>query len=281
MKFGFVTCVQLGLSCLEELRGLGSVPDLMITLHDEMATGKSGRIYLDDFSNATGAPLLKVRHINDAEAIGRIRSADLDWLFIIGWSQIAGPDVLSSPRLGSVGMHPTLLPEGRGRASIPWAIIKGLDKTGVSMFVLDEGVDTGPVIAQEVIDLSPNETATDLYVKVDRAHISLIRQTWPRFVDGSVAPKAQDDARATVWPGRRPEDGAIQSKHTTDEVDRLVRALASPYPGARFVDEFGHQWIIDPEGTGSSRPAFRIPTADGYYTSTSYRKLQQPPGVRP
>ena len=70
-------------------------------------------------------------------------------------------------------MHPTLLPVGRGRAAVPWAILKGLDRTGVTLFKLDEGVDTGDIIGQEMIALSETVTATELYERVNQAHISL------------------------------------------------------------------------------------------------------------
>lgn len=277
MKFGFVTCVQLGLSCLEELYLQGAIPDLVLTLEDDMAKSKSGRVYLDSFCASIGAPLTKIRHIDDAAATRAIRSAQLDWLFIVGWSQIAGPEVLKLPRRGCVGMHPTLLPIGRGRASVPWAIIKGMDETGVSMFVLDEGVDTGSIIAQEVIPLLPDETATTLYSKVDAAHITLIRRTWPSFEAETVAPQPQDETQATVWPGRRPEDGAIHPGLTTADIDRLVRALAPPYPGARFVDDSGATWVIHPpEGPPATEP-LNLPAADGVYKSHHYRPLPQTP----
>src|SRR5690242_13717067 len=136
-RVGFVTCVQLGLSCMEAIYEVGGKLDLAITLHDETAVAKSGRIYLNEFCAARHIPLVKVRNINDADALAAIASAQLDWLFIVGWSQIARRDVLNAPRKGVLGMHPTLLPQGRGRAAIPWAILLGLPETGVTLFKLD------------------------------------------------------------------------------------------------------------------------------------------------
>src|SRR5690606_21684147 len=130
MKFGFVTCVQLGLSCIEEIYRIGGKLDVLITIPDNKAKSKSGRIYLDGIADKYNIPLYKVNHINDNECIDIINKYNLDWLFIIGWSQIVSNQVLNSPKSGCIGMHPTLLPVGRGRAAIPWAIIKGLDKTG-------------------------------------------------------------------------------------------------------------------------------------------------------
>lgn len=273
MRFGFVTCVQLGLSCLEAIRGLGSEPDLLVTLRDDLAVQKSGRIWLDDFAATGGNKLLKVSNVNDEETRAAITRADLDWLFVIGWSQILREEILALPRHGCVGMHPTLLPTGRGRAPIPWAIIKGLKETGVTMFVLDAGVDTGHVVAQSALAIESGETAKTLYGKIDELHVSLIREAWPRFEAGLVEPAPQEEANATVWPARRPEDGELLESMTVDEIDRHVRALTEPYPGAWVQDAHGSTWLID--AGSSEEPAnilMTIPAIDGTYFVTERRR---------
>lgn len=208
--------------------------DLVLTLPDDRAINKSGRVFIDDFCLENKIDLLKVKNINDGEAIEAIRAYSIDWLFIIGWSQIARAEVLKAPRLGVLGMHPTLLPQGRGRAAVPWAILKGLKTTGVTLFKLDEGVDTGPIIMQEIIPLSPEETATELYAKVSSAHRKLIADIWPKLETGRYELKIQDEVQASTWPGRKPEDGRITAGMTCLEVDRLVRATTKPYPGAFY-----------------------------------------------
>jgi methionyl-tRNA formyltransferase len=158
----------------------------------------------------------------------------LDWLFIIGWSQVAHEEVLSAPAKGAIGMHPTLLPVGRGRAAIPWAILQGLDVTGVTMFQLDGGVDTGPIIAQKTIPLTADSDAGQLYEAVDRAHVELMREIFPKLCEGSLDPQPQDDGLATEWPVRSPEDGEIRTDRSVADAERLVRATTRPYPGAFF-----------------------------------------------
>ena len=148
MKFGFVTCVQLGLSCMESIYQMGEKLDLAITLPDHINQNKSGRVYIDDFCDGHKIPLFKSTNINNLDVIKAICGAEIDWLFIIGWSQIAKKNLLDSPKKGVLGIHPTLLPEGRGRASIPWAILKELNETGVTMFKMDNGIDTGPIAGQ-------------------------------------------------------------------------------------------------------------------------------------
>jgi methionyl-tRNA formyltransferase len=256
---------------MEEIEAIGAHLEVVVTLHDGLAISKSGRVFVDDFCESHGAELVKIRHIGDHDALTALRAADLDWLFIIGWSQIAASDVLSIPRKGALGMHPTLLPVGRGRASIPWAIIKGLDETGVTLFQLDEGVDTGPIIGQHRLPLSPTETATTLYERVAEAHRVLIRDTWPQLVADTVVPRPQDESKATEWPGRRPEDGRITADMPVDEVDRLVRGVTRPYPGA-FWDARARRlrvWAGRRSQEMVEDPAL-IQCRDGFYLATEF-----------
>lgn len=236
-KIAFATCVQLGLSCIEEIYRIGGELDLLITLKDEKAKDKSGRIYLDEVATKENVPLLKIDNINDVETIEALKERNIDWLFIIGWSQIAKKEVLGTPVKGCIGMHPTLLPVGRGRAAIPWAIIKGLNQTGVTMFKLDEGVDTGEIIGQGVIEINDKTTATDLYEKVDKMHVELIRRYWDDIVNDKVVLTIQDESKATEWLGRKPEDGELINSMNMDEADKLVRAVTHPYPGAFYKNQ--------------------------------------------
>lgn len=269
MKIAFTTCVQLGKSCIEAIYEIGGKIDLLITLPDEKAKNKSGRIYLDDLSGRYNVPLLKTNHINDQAVLDAVKKYEIDWLFIIGWSQIAGEKVLSGPKYGCIGMHPTLLPEGRGRAAIPWAILKGLKKTGVTMFRLDSGVDTGDIIGQEEIELDERITAGELYEKVNRAHIELIRKYWESIVNNTIRLWKQDNAAATEWPGRKPEDGEIKPEMTIKEADRMVRAVTHPYPGA-FYDCGEEKVIIWKAEVSRNFAKGSIKLADGYLLPLEY-----------
>lgn len=274
MRFGFVTCVQLGLACIEEIYSVGGKLDLLITLQDNLATNKSGRVYLDDFCLKNSVDLVKVKHVNDALSVNAIREHSIDWLFIIGWSQIAGEEVLVAPTKGVLGIHPTLLPEGRGRAPIPWAILKDLEQTGVTLFKLDSGVDTGEIVAQEVVPITHDETATTLYAKVNDAHRSLIKNIWRDLADDKITLTLQDESKATIWPGRTPEDGRITTDMNIAYVERLVRATTRPYPGAFFDDGDRRMriWsgrIVD-DTADEFRTQSRITLSNGVYEAIEY-----------
>jgi methionyl-tRNA formyltransferase len=266
-KIAFATCVQLGLSSIEEIYRIGGSLDLLITLKDEKAKNKSGRIYLDEIANEHKAPLLKIDNINDQEVLSTLKEHQIDWLFIIGWSQIAKKEVLEAPTYGCIGMHPTLLPVGRGRAAIPWAIIKGLKETGVTMFKLDEGVDTGDIIGQGVIKLDQNTTATELYQKVDDMHITLIAKYWDEIVNNNIILTKQNGEVATEWPGRKPEDGEILTSMTMDEADKLVRAVTHPYPGAFYKSG---EKIIRIWSANTSEIEGELKLSDGYLIPIEY-----------
>ncbi len=273
IRIGFVTCVQLGLSCMEALYDAGGELSFAMTLEDDQAVNKSGRVYLDDFCAERNIPLLKSRHVNNQDVIDAIGEYQLDWLFIIGWSQIASSQVLNAPKRGVLGMHPTLLPTGRGRAAIPWAILKGLDKTGVTLFKLNTGVDTGPIVDQVEIPLSTSTDAGMLYDLVDEAHVALMKKVVPALMADELVLREQDDRLATEWPGRKPEDGEINLSGSVYDAERLVRAVTRPYPGA-FALVDGKRYVIwRAEVLDFDDGSFGLQFADGFLKALEYEVL--------
>ena len=251
---------------MESIYSANEKLDLIISLPDDKAVDKSGRIFVDDFAAKHNIPVVKSRHINNKKVIQALREYGIDWLYIIGWSQIASKEVLSTVNKGAIGAHPTLLPQGRGRAAIPWAIIKGLEKTGVTFFKMDEGVDTGLILGQEIIPIEKNEIATTLYEKVNKAHENLIRNLHPRLKNDIIKGEKQNEEKATYWEGRNSEDGELSGSMTVYEVDRLVRATTKPYPGAFIMD--GEKKIIIWSGVPGKHEDALIELAflDGIYS---------------
>lgn len=273
IRIGFVTCVQLGLSCMEAIYEAGGELSFAMTLEDNQAVSKSGRVYLDDFCAEHSIPLVKSRHVNNRDVVDAIHEYDLDWLFIIGWSQIASETVLNAPKRGVLGMHPTLLPIGRGRAAIPWAILKGLDKTGVTLFKLDTGVDTGPIVDQLTIPLSLSTDATELYELVNEAHVALMKKVVPALMADELVLRDQDDRLATEWPGRKPEDGEINLSGSVYEAERLVRAVTRPYPGA-FAEIGGKRVVLwRAEVLDFDDGSFGFQFADGFLKALEYEVI--------
>lgn len=246
-----------------------------MTLEDNQAVKKSGRVFIDDFCQKKDISLLKTSHINNQVVVSTIKELSLDWLFVIGWSQIASKEILSAPKYGVLGIHPTLLPKGRGRASIPWAILKRLPKTGVSMFKLDKGVDTGPVVGCVEIPLSDKITAAELYELVNNAHSQLIMKVIPQILNNTLSFSKQNEGQATEWPGRAPEDGEIDLTGSVFDAECLIRAVTHPYPGA-FIKTSSNKklvvWsakVVNEKSTG-----YCIPFKDGYLELQEYEVIE-------
>ncbi len=283
MKLAFTTCVRLGEVCIEEIYESGAALEVVFTLRDDVDPEKSGRVNLDDLADKFGFDLVKIKNVNEDLVLKTIRDRDIDWLFVVGWSQLVRKAVLGAPKRGVLGIHPTLLPEGRGRAPIPWAILKGLEKTGVTLFKIDEGVDSGPIISQKVIVIDPRETASTLYSKVEEKHRELIRTCLPYLESDSIALQDQDEGKATYWPARKPEDGEIKTDMTVEEVDRLVRAVTKPYPGAFFKHpELGVLRIwrgkpVPPSKGGHEPPkGYYLTLRDGKYKLLEWETTTEP-----
>jgi len=223
--------VRLSNACLRALCEQGNRPALMVS---SSRTDASGYEDPDPLCNTYGVPLVKTADANGPGVVTLIRHLKPDLVYVIGWSRVIGPELLEIPRLGCVGIHPTLLPEGRGRAPIPWTILKDLDWTGATMFHLDEQVDHGDIVAQVSFPVAPRETALSLYRKHLAAHVELVTRQTPLLLAGTAKRIPQDESEATYWPKRTPEDGEIDWTWPLGKIDRTVRALTRPYPGAWF-----------------------------------------------
>ncbi|MCC6347828.1 MAG: methionyl-tRNA formyltransferase [Nitrospirales bacterium] len=180
-------------------------------------------------AEAFSLPLFEVKN---SASLRSIISLAPDIIFCIGWSRLLPKDVLAAPPLGAIGMHPTLLPEGRGRAPIPWAIIKGMSRSGVTMFYLDEGVDSGDIIAQREFEIRFEDDAASVYRKSVSAMVGLAREYLPLLADGQAPRKKQEETRASWWEKRTPSDGCVDWSKSALENYNFIRALTRPYPGA-------------------------------------------------
>jgi methionyl-tRNA formyltransferase len=206
-------------------------------------SSRSGYVSLKPECAERGIPLLEAEDINAPGTVDAIRASGGGLLLVTGWSQLLSRPLLELCQLGAVGMHPTRLPEGRGRAPIPWTLIKGLKRSAVTLFHLTEGVDDGDIVGQIEFDVADLDDAASLYEKICDVYVDLVREFVPRLLDGTAPRRPQDHARATYWPRRRPEDGRIDWTRPARELYNWVRGLTHPYPGA-FTELRGERVTI-------------------------------------
>ena len=223
-----------------------------------------------------GFDLVESDDVNDPGLVERITRLNPALIYVIGWSQIVRKPLLSVPSVGCVGIHPTKLPQGRGRAPIPWTILKGLTHTASTMFFLAEGVDDGDIIGQIEFGVDPREDAATLYAKHLAAHVELVRSFTPALLSGDAVGAPQDHTQATTWPRRTPEDGRIDWTRSAEDTDRLVRAVTRPYPGAFAETADGRVtiWQAEPGPSLNEPPGTWIRGDDDLYVACGAGSLR-------
>lgn len=164
-----------------------------------------------------------------------------------GWYHMLGTELRDNFAMGCAGLHASLLPRFRGGAPLNWAILSGATETGVSMFMLGEGVDDGPLLGQRSFAIGPRATIAELVDRARDASLELVAEVLPALAAGTLKPTPQVGT-PTYGQQRRPEDGAIDWTRSAEEIDRLVRAVGRPYSGA-FTYLDGEQvtiWAAEP-----------------------------------
>ena len=149
----------------------------------------------------------------------------------VAYGRIIKAEVLSRARLGCINVHPSLLPEYRGPSPLTWAIMEGKKETGITIMLMDAGMDTGPILAQEKMMLAQGETLTTLTHQVMRIGPALLVSATKGFLAGTVKPQAQDDAKATVTKLLEKEDGRVDWSMRAAMIEQRVRAF-DPWPSA-------------------------------------------------
>jgi len=160
-----------------------------------------------------------------------VRDQRADVALVVAYGRILPADVLAGPRLGCVNVHASLLPRYRGAAPITWAVVRGERETGVSMMKLDEGMDTGPVFATAATPIGGDETAGAVSERLAGIGGEMTGEWLPRYVAGDCVLAPQDDARATMAPILKKDDGRIDWAKASGEIHDHVRGM-NPWPGA-------------------------------------------------
>src|SRR5438067_135367 len=208
MRTVWISFDTIGRDCLVATADAGAKVVGVVTLPGPVDPNRSGQCSFDAVAGQLGAPLLETDDVNAPETVAAVGELDPDLIFVVGWSQLVRGELLATAREGVFGMHPTLLPRHRGRAAIPWAILSGLAKTGVTLFeIADATADSGPIVGQVEVPISDDETATTLFDKVTGAHVELIRRHVPELIERRAPRIPQDDRRGSWWPKRTPADG--------------------------------------------------------------------------
>jgi methionyl-tRNA formyltransferase len=192
---------------------------------------------------AAGVAVHQPEKIRAPEAQELLQQIAPDAIVIIAYGQIIPARLLPIPRLGWINLHASLLPKYRGAAPINWAIVNGETKTGVTSMRIDAGMDTGEMLLQKEMEIGPAETAPELAARMSELGAPVMAETLRGLAAGTIVARAQDNAKASMAPMLKREDGRIDWRRPAQEVFNRIRGFA-PWPGAytSFRGQTCHIW---------------------------------------
>ncbi len=181
-----------------------------------------------------GIPVIQPEKLRLPEAMEQLRAWAPELIVVAAFGQILKKDVLELPSYGCINVHASLLPRWRGAAPIHAAILHGDEETGVTIMQMDVGLDTGPMLSQRSIRLTPDDTAGSVIDKLSTLGAELLVETLPDYLSGKLKPIPQPEEGVTYAPMLKKEEGQLDFSHDVHELERRVRAF-NPWPGA-FMD---------------------------------------------
>ncbi|MCX6027468.1 MAG: methionyl-tRNA formyltransferase [Chloroflexi bacterium] len=236
-----------------------------------------------------GLNTLQPQRLHQPAATDAVRSWLPELIVVAAFGQILRSEILQLPSRGCVNLHASLLPRHRGAAPIPAAILAGDSETGITLMRMDEGLDTGPILAQERLAMSPGETALSLGERLAELAKQTAERHLPRYLAGELPPRPQDEALATYAPLLRKDDSRMDLAQPAEALARRVRAY-HPWPGTNLLWRREPLKIIRARAlrlaNGDAGPIGRVVRAgSGAAVICGDGELQllevQPPGKRP
>lgn len=225
---------------------------------------------LKTLTEACGGQFFEARKVSATRFESYWQNTPPDLMFMISWRYLVPSHIYERSRLGAYIFHDSLLPTYRGFAPTVWAIINGEDHTGVTLFAAAEGVDTGPILAQQRVPIGPDDTIADVLPRVTEVYLSMLTAQLPALLAGNAPRTAQDALLATYTCRRIPADNRIDWALPADEVYNLIRAVTAPYPGA-FTTFEGRKLTI--------WAAQRLPDYPSYVGCMPGRVVEVQPGT--
>jgi len=191
---------------------------------------------------ARSLPLFQPEKMKDPGFLETLRAWDPDVIVVAAFGRILPQVILDLPPKGCLNVHGSLLPKYRGAAPIQWAVINGEPETGVTIMVMDAGMDTGAILEQAVMAISVEDTAGDVASRMAEMGGALLVSTLKKWLAGTIEPQAQDETKATLAPILKKEDGLLDWSQPATVLANRIRGL-SPWPGGyTFVE--GERWGI-------------------------------------
>ncbi|GAB3440664.1 formyltransferase [Massilia solisilvae] len=232
---------NVGVRCLKVLLA-GGVDVALVVTHQDSATENIWFESVISVCQAEGIPYITPESANGAELLEQVKAARPDLMFSFYYRHMLPATVLDVAP--AFNMHGSLLPQFRGRAPVNWAVLHGARETGATLHEMTVKPDAGAIVAQTAVPILPDDTAHDVFGKVEVAAEITLWKVLPDLLAGTAPRLPNELAKGSYFGGRKPEDGRIDWSKPAQQVYNLHRAVAPPYPGA-FTDVGGHRYIIE------------------------------------
>jgi len=231
----FIGGKQIGVNCLRQLLRREIVPGLVIGNADDDSEDTWHESLVKE-AEEKELRVVKNKKVKDSEVISKIKEINPEIIFCIGGTQLIPKEVLMTPKLGCLNIHPALLPKYRGRYSTVHAIFNGEKYTGVTAHWMDEGIDSGPIIMQEKIEIEEDDTAKTLYDKFTSVGERLFVEIAEKWINGEkITSVPQDEKEATFYKKELPNNGEIDWSWNGEKIKNFIRAMTfEPFPPASF-----------------------------------------------
>ena len=174
--------------------------------------------------------VIQPKTLKSTEVVRELASFKPELIVVTAFGHILPPEVLSLPKFGCLNVHPSLLPRHRGPSPVANALLQGELVTGVTIMLMNENLDSGPILTQERVDISPLDTTGSLTAKLAHVGTELLMQTLPKWLAGELEPRPQDESQATYSRLITSQDGEIDWHLSAVELWQRVRAF-NPWPG--------------------------------------------------
>ncbi len=246
MKVVFCGTPQFAVPTLEALLAAGHELALVVSQPDRPVGRRQQVMPTPVKQTALGVGLAvtqpeKIR--SNAEFRARLESIAPDAIVVVAYGRIIPPWMLALPRFGCINLHGSLLPKYRGAAPIQWAVAMGDAFTGNTTMLLEEGLDTGPILLQQTVEIAPEQTSVELFDVLARAGAPMVVETLAGLADGSLRPQPQNHEFATFAPLLDREDGRMDfAGRSAADLKNRWRGF-QPWPGA-FTTLDGKKLIV-------------------------------------
>jgi methionyl-tRNA formyltransferase len=247
MRVLYIGTAEIGVPALQALVDSDRYFVTAVVTQPDRPVGRHQKLTPSPVKEAALKSHLKIyqpENINTAAVLAQLRFERPDVIIVCAYGQILRKPLLELPEYGCLNIHASLLPKYRGAACIQGAILNGEKETGVTIMRMDEGLDTGDILAQDSLSIRKTDTAGTIHDRLAQLAPSLLLKTLDGLVKGKVKPVRQDDRKATYMKRLTKESGHIDWKKPQTEIDCHIRAM-TPWPSAyTWLPEKGDQKML-------------------------------------